>query len=221
MPDPDLTQLPFDSYHQLVHTLCALLPPPVADTPEALARRNRAAIAQVAALVPANAEEANLGAQYVAAGAHAMDCLRLIRVHADDIGLTLKLTAQSASMMRQARGYRSLLLRVQSAREKREANPATRDSAAWTEHCVLGLMAEALSLSASEPAAEPPVPEVAPPPPRRAVPTLAETDDPQPDPAAEAETYALHYPRRARLIRRLGGLPSDCDFGPPEPELVY
>src|SRR5487761_2741022 len=182
MPDPDLTQLPFDSYHQLVHTLCALLPPPVADTPEALARRNRAA----------NAEEANLGAQYVAAGAHAMDCLRLIRVHADDIGLTLKLTAQSASMMRQARGYRSLLLRVQSAREKREASPATRDSAAWTEHCALGLMAEALSLSASEPAAEPPVPEVAAPPaeptpapPRRTVPTLVETDDPQPDPAAE------------------------------------
>ena len=42
----------------------------------------------------------------------------------------------------------------------------------------------------------------------------------QADPAAEAETYPLLYPRRARLIRRLGGLPSDCDFGPPEPELL-
>ena len=47
-----------------------------------------------------------------------------------------------------------------------------------------------------------------------------EPDEPQPDLAAEAETYAVLYPRRAQLIRRLGGLPSDCNFGPPEPELV-
>jgi hypothetical protein len=29
------------------------------------------------------------------------------------------------------------------------------------------------------------------------------------------------YPRRAALIRSLGGLPEPCDFGPPEPELVH
>ena len=41
---------------------------------------------------------------------------------------------------------------------------------------------------------------------------------PRPDPAAEAE---LIYPRRAELIRSLGGLPASCDFGPPSPELVH
>ena len=85
-PQPDL-QLPFEIYHQLVHTLRATLPPPITDTPEELARRDRTAIAQVAALVPANADEANLGAQYVAAGARAMDRLRLVREHADDVKL--------------------------------------------------------------------------------------------------------------------------------------
>jgi hypothetical protein len=28
------------------------------------------------------------------------------------------------------------------------------------------------------------------------------------------------YPRRAKLIRSLGGLPDKPDFGPPDPELV-
>jgi hypothetical protein len=64
---PDLTlQLPRDTYYQVVHTLRGLLPPPVADTPDALVHRDNAAIAQVASLLPANADEANLAAQYVA-----------------------------------------------------------------------------------------------------------------------------------------------------------
>jgi hypothetical protein len=41
-----------------------------------------------------------------------------------------------------------------------------------------------------------------------------------PDPAAEAEQYALIYPRRAALIRRLGRLPDNPTFGPPEEYLV-
>ncbi len=61
-------------------TRCApLLPPPITDTPEDLARRDNAAIAQVASLLPANADEATLAAQYVAAHAQAVDCLRLAR----------------------------------------------------------------------------------------------------------------------------------------------
>ncbi|HXA26209.1 MAG TPA: hypothetical protein VNW90_28330 [Acetobacteraceae bacterium] len=48
--------------------------------------------------------------------------------------------------------------------------------------------------------------------------------EPEPDDAfarlGEAEQYALIYPRRAALIRSLGGLPDRCDFGPPEPDLV-
>ena len=44
-PDPTLL-LPRDSYYQLIHTLRAALPPPVTNSPEDLARRDNAAIAQ-------------------------------------------------------------------------------------------------------------------------------------------------------------------------------
>jgi hypothetical protein len=44
---------------------------------------------------------------------------------------------------------------------------------------------------------------------------------PQPDPVAEADQYAIIYPRRAALIRSLGGLPARCDFGAPPAELVH
>src|SRR5439155_1630930 len=84
----------------------------VSDTPEDLARRDNAAIAQVACLLPANADEADLAAQYVAANAYAMDCLRLANeCRTTDHRKMLQCGAQATSSMRQARGYRSLLLR--------------------------------------------------------------------------------------------------------------
>ncbi|HME27516.1 MAG TPA: hypothetical protein VKI44_40380, partial [Acetobacteraceae bacterium] len=43
---------------------------------------------------------------------------------------------------------------------------------------------------------------------------------PKRDLAAEAELFAIMYPRRARLIRSRGGLPDKLDFGPPDAELV-
>ena len=72
-------QLPRDVYHVVVYTLRGLLPPPEADTPEAEARRDRAAIARVASMLPANDEEADLASRCVAHAAYAMDCLRLAR----------------------------------------------------------------------------------------------------------------------------------------------
>jgi hypothetical protein len=36
----------------------------------------------------------------------------------------------------------------------------------------------------------------------------------------EAEQFALIHPTRARRIRAAGGLPTQCDFGPPEPAIV-
>jgi hypothetical protein len=213
-PEPDLTlQLPRDMYYQLVHTLRTSLPPPIANTQGDLARRDNAAIAQVASLLPANADEANLAAQYVAANAQALDCLRLARMYPNDVSLALKCTAQAASMMRQARGARSLLLRVQAERQKREADNASHDKAAWIEHCAVSLMADALDRTPPAPIAQPPHPPSAP------IPEQAVA--PQPDPVAEAEQYAIIYPRRAALIRSLGGLPAKCDFGPPLPELVH
>ena len=212
-PQPDLTlQLPRDMYYQVIHTLRGAMPPPVTQSPADRVRRDNAAIAHVACLLPANADEANIAAQYVAASAQALDCLRLAREFPAGGELILKCSAQAASMMRQARAARSLLLRVQAQRQTREADHAARDQAAWTEHCAINLMADALGRTPPAPLAEPPPPP--------AVATQLAEPAPQPDPAAEAEQYAVIYPRRAALIRALGGLPDRLDFGPPAPELV-
>src|SRR5713226_9217120 len=79
--DPGLAcQLPADAYYHLVRTLCLALPPPLTDNPDDLARRNHAAVARVAALVPANAAEADLAALFVAASEQWKDCLRLAKL---------------------------------------------------------------------------------------------------------------------------------------------
>ena len=143
---PDLTlQLPRDVYHVVVYTLRGLLPPPETDTPEAEARRDRAAIARVASMLPANDEEADLASRCVAHAAYAMDCLRLARGYrATDHAYFLKCTAQAASTERKAQSARSLLLRLQAERRKRQADNAAADQDAWTEHCAIGMMADAL-----------------------------------------------------------------------------
>jgi hypothetical protein len=124
-------QLPRDVHHILMHTLRATLPT-VGDTPEDLARRDRDALARIACLMPANADEADLAAKYVAAGAQAMECIRLARLHGDDTPLVLRCTAQASSMLRQARALRVLLMRVQDHRRKREADVGAPDSSTWT-----------------------------------------------------------------------------------------
>jgi hypothetical protein len=197
-----------DIYYQIVHTLRGLLPP-VTSAPEDEIRRDRATIAHVACLLPANAEEANLAAQYVAAGAQALHCQRIANQYRADAPFQLKCYAQSASMMRQARSWRALLSRVQAERIKREADTAARDAAAETEHRAIGLMADALAHTA--PASAPPEPASEPTP----------ATSPQPTPIAEAEDYALHHRKRAALIRRLGRLPRKLNVGPLPRELVH
>jgi hypothetical protein len=150
----------------------------------------------VAALPPANAE--------------AMDCLRLAQDPAMALGFVVKCRAQSAGMMRQSQGALQLLLRVQVERRKIEADIAATDWAAWTEHCAAALMLRALAGAPSEAVVLPPPPSPAPEP----------HAEPVPDPVAEAEEYALIYPRRAALIRQLGRLPDNPSFGPPEDYLV-
>jgi hypothetical protein len=195
--------LPRATYYQVAHTLRGLLPPPITDTPEDAARRDIALIGHVASLLPANADEANLAAQYVAASAQALDCLRIARAHEDDDPkFALRHIAQSASMMRQARSWRLALLRAQAARETREASAAARDAATQTEHRALGLMADALAHAAPPPAPVPPA-------------------DPRPDPIAEAERYALSHRKRAVLIRRFGRLPDKLAVGWLRPEVVH
>jgi hypothetical protein len=207
-------QLPRDMYHQLIHTLRASLPPPATDSPEDQVRRENAAISHVACLLPANADEANLASLYIDATAQAHACSRLASANPDDVQLVLKFTAMSANLMRQARGFRTLLIRVQALRQKREADAAATQSAAWIEHCAIGLMANALGRPAPAPV---PATEPEPPPPAPAAP---ERDNSFAT-LSEADQYAVLHPRRAALIRAHGGLPPKCDFGPPEPDLVH
>jgi hypothetical protein len=101
-------------YYQLVYTLTDLLPPPLDDSPEALHDRNHAAIAKVAALLPVNANEADLAAQCIAARAQAEDLLRLLRQHADDIQLVMRLNAQYGSMVRTSLSIHGRLMGVQA-----------------------------------------------------------------------------------------------------------
>ena len=200
-PSNPALRLAKDTYYQVVHTLRGLLPLPATGTSEDLTRRDNAAIAHVASLLPVNADEANIAAQHVAANAYAMDCLRVAREYAAaDHSFFLQCNARAVSMMRQARAARVLLLRVQDERRTREADHSAADRAAWTEHSALGLMIDALG--------------AAPPPPQ------PPTEEPVADPIAEAEQYAIIYPQRAARIRVLGGLPQPLDFGPPSPELV-
>ena len=126
--------LPAQACRHLMHTLIALLPPPIEDTPEATLARNHAAIARIAALAPVNAGEAELAAQCIAARAQAEDLLRLIRVHADDINLVIRINAQYAAMIRASLSVHNRLLREQQQRRKREATPDAADQDEWTRH---------------------------------------------------------------------------------------
>jgi hypothetical protein len=190
------------TYYQVTHTLRGLLPPPITDTPEDAARRDCAAIAHVASLLPATADEANLAAQYVGASAQALDCQRLAREHEGDLRKMLQCFAQSARMMREAKSWRLALMHAQATRERREADDAARDAAAEAETRVLSFMADALAHG-------PPPPEPAP------------EAAPQPSPIAAAERYATYHRKNATLIRRLGRLPDRIAVGAVAPEVVH
>ena len=218
----DLTaQLPADAYYQLIHTLRLTLPPPLTDSPEDLARRDHAAIARIAALHPANATEADLAGLYVAASEQWKDCLRLALQPELTTSWVMKCRAQANAMMRQAQSALRLLLRMQATRQKTEADNEACDRAAWVEHCAIGMMVQALSPQAApaeiaEARAPEPAPHSEPDPVRQ----------PQPGPfaaagsLADAEQYAAIYPERAALIRRIGRVPEDVSFGPPDENLV-
>ena len=202
----------------LIHTLhSSLPPPPPGDDPEAVARRDRDAIAQVASLLPVTAAEGRLAARFVAADARAHECLRLAELYPTDVTQVLKCNAQAATMWRQSDSALRSLERLQEARRKRDSDPAAANQAAWTEHCVQGFMANALhgGPAAFDPAPPPPEPEPEPEPE-----PAASDGEPTRDPIKEAEFYAAIYDRRAVAIRRHGGMPPNATAGgrhPPRP----
>jgi hypothetical protein len=136
-----LIALPRDAYYQLIFTLRPLLPPISASAAD-IARRDHAAIAQVASLCPANAAQAALAAQYVAASAQAMECLRQTRDPEMTPEAVARCTAQAASMMRQSQSAFRLLLRAQGVKPGRTVEEGA--GASWAEHCAEQWMLEAL-----------------------------------------------------------------------------
>ena len=194
----------------LAHQLTSLLPPPPDDTPEARLYRDTAAIAAVAALLPAGTAETNLAISHIAANAHAMECMRVANTPDIPLDKALKCLAQSASMLRQALSALRALQRMQAIRGKREATPEQAGSAAMTEHVVASGL-EGNRLSAPAPRTLPPVPE----------PQLEPEPGSEEETARALETYVHIYPKRAALIRRHGGVPEDVSFGPPDPAIVH
>jgi hypothetical protein len=226
-PDPEY-QLPRDLYLQVVETLRRNLPPPATDTEEAWLRRDSIAIAEVSALVPASPPEAKLAALHVAAMAHAADCLRLVVQAAGDWKRVMQCYAQSARMGREARGYLGSLLRLQAVRGKREANDDKREAAAWTQEAASGLMTDALAQlpkgrpETSAPAEPAPAPAVVAPQKQvwRDYSEWSDEEKRQEKLESDAGLYAVLHTERVKKIRQLGGLPPDCDYEPPPPEIL-
>ncbi len=151
-PQPNWARLPpRDAFQEIVLRLRAALPPPVSEDPADLARQIRAAMAAVAALQPANGAEGRLAAQFVAANAWAMDCLRLAAERRCQFDIARQIKGQAMSLMRESRSALGLLLRLQAARRAIEGNEAAASRAAWTEHAAAAVMAEALGTARASP----------------------------------------------------------------------
>jgi hypothetical protein len=106
--------------------LCASLPPPPDDDPDTREARDLIAMTAITRLGPANAAEATLAVNAIAAQAHATDCLRAATHHHDDFRKAAQCRAQSAMMMRQA----ALALReLRTLQETRMMLMAAREDA--------------------------------------------------------------------------------------------
>ena len=150
--------LPREAFLEIVLTLRGALPRPVSEDPLDLARRDRAAMAAVGSLLPANAAEGRLAAQFVVADAWALDCLRLAEERRREMEVSRKCKAQAMSLMRESKSALRVLLRLQAVRQKIEADDAAASRAEWVELAALGMMAEGLSGDAGEAPAIAPVP---------------------------------------------------------------
>jgi hypothetical protein len=217
-PDPAI-QLQRDIYLQIAMYFRSSLPAPSMDTPEAFAHRERVAIGEVAAMLPVNAYEASLAARAVAAGYQVDAALCELAQCGVDSKVAGQLRAQAASMGREARGFGGLLMRVQAERHKREARDLTREVDARTEYSTHGLLT--LSQDGLPPRAPRAAPSVAEPPPPPLTPEEAAEAERQEVLKRRASRYAILHTVQVKRIRKHGGLPPDCDFEPPDPELLH
>ncbi|HET7880303.1 MAG TPA: hypothetical protein VFL55_05415 [Acetobacteraceae bacterium] len=211
-PDPH-HRLSADLYRIAVFRLHREVPPPDVDDPEQIARFINASIAEIASMVPANAEEVGIAVRVVSADAQAAECIRHARRLFDDPSQAMKCQAQASHCMRTANAARALLLRVQAVRRKRDAVPATCTEDAWTIHATEGFLAAAAE---GGPVVEIPVPQPG-------AETAGKADPEDDDKFARydaAEQYAVLHPRRAAEIRAHGGVPPKAGYPGPEQETV-
>ena len=182
MPDAPTTEpladpfqlLPKAVYRTIIADLYAGVPPLDLTDPELIAERVHAAIAEIAAMCPVNADEARIAARSVIADAQARECIRHARAVFNEPIRAMKSQAQANHDMRTANAARSLLLRVQAVRRKREAVAATREQDAWTIHATEGLLLDA----DGHPPAAPPRRSLRPNRPRRRQPATMTTSSP-------------------------------------------
>ena len=137
--------LPREAFQEIILILRKALPPPVTEDASGYARRDRAAMLAVAALLPENAAEGRLAAQFVVADACALDCLLLARVRRGELEVARQCRAQAMGLMREAKSALRMLLRLQARRQAIEADEAALGRAAWAEHGAMGMMRDALS----------------------------------------------------------------------------
>jgi hypothetical protein len=126
------------------------LPPPVPDQPEFRHRRRATAVEAFDALRPGDAFEALLAVQIVLAGAHAADSLREAGLYREDFVKLRRCRAQAASLMREARAAKRMLVQEQKVRV---GTSGVADAAKGRT-----ATATALPPQAEPPGASPPVP---------------------------------------------------------------
>ena len=142
-PSPDLSQLlPRAAFYEILWMLRGLLPPPLTDDPAELERRDQAAMAAVASLLPVTVAEGRLAAQFASADAWARDCQLLAAERRADTGQMRKWLAQAVSLMREAKSALRELRQLQNVRRRRDADAENR--AEWEECRALGMMRGAL-----------------------------------------------------------------------------
>ncbi len=142
-PLPDLSQLlPREAFFEILWMLRRSLPPPLTDDPAEVERRDRAAMATVASLLPVTVAEGRLAAQFASADAWARDCQVLAAERRADTGWARKCLAQSGSLMRESRAALRELRQMQKERRRRDEQAASR--AEWEEHSAVGMMRGAL-----------------------------------------------------------------------------
>ena len=149
VPTPDLSQLlPRAAFYEILWMLRSSLPPPLTDEPAELERRDQAAMAAVASLLPVTVAEGRLAAQFASADAWARDCQGMAAERRLEPGLASRWLAQAVSLLREAKSALRELRQLQNARRKRDAEAENR--AEWEECRAIGMMRGALGETESQ-----------------------------------------------------------------------